>query len=89
MSRHPNTAEAAVRASSEFAVGLRAERDAADVARFTRTHLAWHGEFRGPTNSWRRGITGYTGHCPQWLKDKHLMLLKPELGKIFPPFFPK
>jgi hypothetical protein len=89
MARRPFTSDAVIRASSAFAEGLRKERDQLDLSRFTKTHLAWNGEFRGPTNSWRIGITGYTGHCPHWVKDKNLMALKQELGKSFPPYFPR
>ena len=89
-SRRPFTADTAIRASSEFAATLRKERDIRDATRFTRSHFAWYGELRASMNSWKQDfITAYTGHSPYWLRDKHLMKLKVELGKMFPPFFPK
>ena len=87
--RRPFTGEPSISAASLFAASLREDRDRSDARRFVRGHSAWQGEFRGTVHSWKQGgITGYTGHCPHWLRDKHLMQLKRELGKMYPPFFP-
>lgn len=58
----------------------------------TRMHSSWadvRTDLSKPHGSWRRGIVGYQGHFPLWVKDKHSFELKQELGKPYPPYIPR
>lgn len=74
------------RAIVDFAIQVKDAGDEREKQRMLKAHRVWpeqqvHGH-------WRRGVIGYSGYFPHWVRDKMLMNLKRELGKPFPPYLP-